>query len=74
MGAFLLGPFFLTYLAMSDWIILAIMVFILLWLLYGYFEPKIEIVLLYKKRRVFLWYNEWEGQSRKRVYKPLFDI
>lgn len=59
---------------MSDWIILVIMVLIILYLLFSYFQPKIEIVFLVKKHRVFLWYNKWEGQSRKRVYKSLFDI
>ena len=41
-----------------------------------YYEPKIEVVVLVKYYRVYLWYNKWDYYiyRKERVYKLLFEI
>lgn len=40
-----------------------------------WYQPKIEVVVLIKHFRVYLWYNKYDGAEYKgRVYKHLFDI
>ena len=39
------------------------------------YQPKIEVVVLIKHYRVYLWYNKWDGADYEgRVYKYLFEI
>lgn len=39
------------------------------------YQPKIEVVVLVKHFRIYLWYNKWDGANYKgRVYKYLFEI
>lgn len=59
---------------MAEYIVLILAGLILLWLVYKYYEPKIEVVVLVKHYRVYLWYNRWDGPVYKRVYKYLFEI
>lgn len=66
-------PFFFET-QMRDWIILFFMFFIVAWMTMSYFQPKIEFVQLVKKYRVYLWYNEWEGQHCRRKQRYLFEI
>ena len=41
-----------------------------------YYEPRIDIVVLVKHYRVYLWYNKWDHYiyRKERVYKLLFEI
>lgn len=56
-----------------DWVLLSIMILIVIILIVKYYNPKIEIVPLYKNYRVYLRYNKWEGKTFKRVCKYLFE-
>lgn len=59
---------------MNDWIIVIIVFLMVLWMLFKHYEPKIEVVVLIKRIRVYLWYNKWDGPYYKgRVYKYLFE-
>lgn len=59
---------------MAEFILLIFVVFICFWIPYKYYEPKIEVVVLVKHYRVYLWYNKYDGPVYKRVYKYLFEI
>lgn len=39
------------------------------------YQPKIEIIVLAKHYRIYLWYNKWiDSEYKGRVYKCLFEI
>lgn len=60
---------------MTEFLVLFFITFMFLWISYRYYEPKIEIVVLVKHYRVYLWYNKYDGSNYKvRVYKFLFEI
>ena len=42
--------------------------------LWKWYQPKIEVVVLVKNYRVYLWYNKWNGAYKRRTYKYLFEI
>lgn len=43
--------------------------------LWKWYQPKIEVVVLIKHYKVYLWYNKYDGaEYRGRVYKYLFEI
>ena len=49
--------------------------FCIVYPLWKWYEPKIEIVVLYKHHKVYLWYNEYDGAIyRGRICKYLFEI
>jgi hypothetical protein len=51
-----------------------IIVIIILWLLFRYFRPNIEIIQTnYTKNKVILWYNHMEGIETKRRWVKLFE-
>lgn len=57
--------------------ILLILIFFLciVYPLWKWYQPKIEVVVLVKHYRVYLWYNKYDGaEYRGRVYKYLFEI
>lgn len=44
-------------------------------LLYEYYKPKIEIIILDKHYKIYLWYNQWKDSEYKgRISKYLFKI
>ena len=58
-----------------DIIILVVVLLCDIFLLWKLYEPKIEVVVLIKHYRIYLWYNKWEGGNFKgRAYKYLFEI
>lgn len=60
---------------MAEYIILTLVLLIFIWALYKHYEPKIEVVVLVKHHRVYLWYNKWDGpRYQGRFYKYLFEI
>lgn len=59
---------------MLDYIILISVIITFLWMLYRYYEPKIEVVVSVKHYQIYLWYNKWDGGYRGRAYKYLFKI
>ena len=43
--------------------------------LWIWYQPEIEVVVLIDHYRVYLWYNKWNGANYEgRVYKYLFEI
>jgi hypothetical protein len=47
---------------------------IILWLLFKYFSPNIEIIQIGQREfRVLLWYNHYEGIEIKRKWIKLFE-
>lgn len=59
---------------MAESTLLILVSFIVIWLVYKHYNPKIEMVGLVKHYRVYLWYNKYDGLVYKRVYKFLFEI
>lgn len=60
---------------MAIYIILAFLIFMVLWLLCDYYKPKIEIILVSKHYKVYIVYNRWDGYTLKgRVSKYLFKL
>lgn len=59
---------------MEELILLVLIVLLCLWSLYVYYRPRIDIVVLVKRLRVYLWYNKHDGPLYKRVYRFLFEI
>lgn len=63
---------------MTDFIILILAILILLHIAYKHYKPKIEVVVLVKHYRVYLWYNKWydNGNSFRyaRTCKFLFEV
>lgn len=59
-------------------VVLLIIIILVLWVifpLWRWYQPKIEVVVLIKHYRVYLGYNKWDGTDYKgRVYKYLFEI
>ena len=75
MGEILLGPFFLEYLVMDIVILILIFLLCIVYPLWRWYQPKIEVVTLAGHYRVYLWYNQYDGVEYKgRVYKYLFEI
>ena len=57
--------------------ILLILIFFLciVYPLWKWYQPKIEVVVLVKHYRVYVWYNKYDRAEYKgRVYKYLFEI
>lgn len=74
-GEILLGSFFLTYLVMDAVLLIILFLFCIVFPLWRWYQPKIEVVVLVKHFRVYMWYNKWDGPDyRGRVYKYLFEI
>lgn len=60
---------------MAECIILIFVVFIILWIPYKHYEPRIDVVVLPTFSKVYLWYNKWDGpEYQGRDYKYLFKI
>ena len=56
-------------------LLILIFLFCIVLLLWKWYQPKIEVVMLVKHYRVYLYYNKWYGADyRVRVYKYLFEI
>lgn len=56
-------------------LLIAIFLLCIIFPLWKWYQPKIDIVVLTKNYRIYLWYNKWDGaEYRGRVYKHLFDI
>lgn len=56
--------------------ILLILIFFLciVYPLWKWYQPKIEVVVLVKHYRVYMWYNKYDRPMCKRVYKFLLEI
>lgn len=56
-------------------LIILILSFCIIFPLWKWYQPKIEVVALVKNYRVYLWYNKYDGTIYiGRVYKYLFEI
>lgn len=56
-------------------LLIAIFLLCIIFPLWKWYQPKIDIVVLTKNYRIYLWYNKWDGaEYRGRVCKHLFDI
>lgn len=49
-------------------------IFYIIFQLWGWFQPAIEIIVFDKHYMVYLWYNKRDDANCKRVYKYLFKI
>lgn len=60
---------------MDTILLILILFFCVITPLWRWYQPKIEVVVLVKHYRVYLWYNKYDGaEYRGRVYKYLFEI
>lgn len=60
---------------METIVLIAILLFCVVFPLWRWYQPKIEVVVLVKHFRVYLLYNKWDGSNYKgRVCKYLFEI
>ncbi len=58
-----------------DTIFVIVLIFCLILPLYKLYEPRIDVVVLFKHYQVYLWYNKYEeGVYTGRTYKYLFEI
>lgn len=56
-------------------ILIFTVVFCTVFPLWRWYQPKIEIIVLVKRRIVYLCYNKYERSEYKgRVHKPLFEV
>lgn len=71
-GVILLGPFFLTYLTMSDFILLLLLLILLIIVAFRAFQPHIDIIQTgVNSYRILLWYNHFEEPEIKRRWVKL---
>lgn len=60
---------------MKETLLILILIACLIYTVWKHFKPKIEIIVLVKHYRVYLWYDKWEGANYQgRTYKYLFTI
>lgn len=72
MGEILLGPFFLIYLVMSDFVILLILLSLVFIVVFRTFDPHIDIIQIEVNRyKILMWYNHFEGPEIKRRWIKL---
>ena len=56
-------------------LLILILFFCVVFPLWRWYQPEIEIIILIDHYRVYLWYNKWNGANYEgRVYKYLFEI
>lgn len=66
---------FLIHLFMEAAILIILVLFCIVIPAWRWYQPKIEIVVLVKHYRIYLWYNKYDGaEYRGRAYKYLFEI
>lgn len=56
----------------SDLIILIALIVVILIMLLLTYEPKLDIISSSNKISIYLWYNKYVGEEKKRVYVKLF--
>lgn len=72
---FLTSFFFVKFKGMEAILLIFIFFLCIAYPLWKWYQPKIEVVVLVKHYRVYLWYNKYDGaEYRGRVYKYLFEI
>ena len=60
---------------MNIMLLILIFFFCVVFPLWIWYQPEIEVVALIDHYRVYLWYNKWNGANYEgRVYKYLFEI
>lgn len=71
MRVFTLIPF-IYFIMLLLALLLALSVILILW---RYYEPKIDVVILVKHYRIYLQYNKWNGSGYKeRICVFLFEV
>ena len=67
--------FFVKFKDMEAILLTFIFLLYIVYPLWKWYQPKIEVVVLVKHYRVYVWYNQYDGAEYKgRVYKCLFEI
>lgn len=67
--------FFVKFKGMEAILLTFIFFLCMVYPLWKWYQPEIEVVVLVKHYRIYLWYNQYDGaEYRGRAYKYLFEI